>query len=317
MISARLVKRIAREERFDLVGIAKKFPLDLESEKLAEWIRRGYAATMDWMKHSLEARADPGKILENAKTIISLGKNYYTPFSTPVNSLKISRYAWGRDYHIIIKKMLEKVISRLEEQCNEGKFVYYCDTGPVMEKVWANRAGLGWIGKNTNLINQRIGSWFFLSEIITDVECDEYDNRAMDHCGNCRRCIDACPTDAIVEPYVLDSNKCISFLTIENKKDCIEPELASRLEGWIFGCDICQEVCPWNQKFQFPTEEREFEPQQGNLNLKAEDIHQMSIEEFRTRFRESPVKRAKLTGLKRNAAAAMKFSEEINIKERT
>lgn len=310
MISARLIKRIAKEEHFDLVGIAKASRLDPEAERLAEWVRRGYAASMDWMKRNFEARADPAKILENAKTIISLGKNYYTSFSTLSNSLKISRYAWGKDYHIIIKKMLEKVIVKLKDQFKEGKFVYYCDTGPVMEKAWANRAGLGWIGKNTNLINQRIGSWLFLSEIITDAECDEYDNQGMDHCGNCRRCIDACPTGAIVEPYVLDSNKCISFLTIENKKDYIEPELASRLDGWIFGCDVCQEVCPWNQKFQFPTDEHGFEPRERNLNLKVEDVHQMSLEEFKTCFRESPVKRAKLTGLKRNIAACI--SNEVS-----
>ncbi|MGB9592250.1 MAG: tRNA epoxyqueuosine(34) reductase QueG [Candidatus Kryptoniota bacterium] len=304
MISAQLIKRIAREESFDLVGISKISRLDPEAERLGEWIRRGYDADMDWIKRSYEKRVDPGRILENAKTIISFGKNYYTPFSISGGSLKISRYAWGDDYHIILNRKLKNVVVKLKEQCKEGNFVYYCDTGPVMEKAWANRAGLGWVGKNTNLINQEIGSWFFLSEIITDVECDEYDVQAMDHCGTCRKCLDACPTNALVEPYVLDSNKCISFLTIENKKSYIEPNIAGRLEGWIFGCDICQEVCPWNQKFQKPTEESEFYPRKGNLNLKAEDVHQMSLEEFNARFWKSPVKRAKLTGLKRNITAS-------------
>lgn len=303
MITAQLVKSIAREEHFDLVGITKVSRLDLEAQRLLEWIRRGYAASMDWIGRNYEIRIDASRILANAKTVISLGKNYYTPISTNSNSLKISRYAWGKDYHIIIKRMLEKLVVRLKEVCKGNKFVYYCDTGPVMEKAWANRAGLGWIGKNTNLINQKIGSWFFLSEIITDAECDEYDIQAMDHCGTCRKCLDECPTGAIVEPYVLDSNKCISFLTIENKDDNIEPELKKHLQGWIFGCDICQEVCPWNQKFQLPTDEEGFYPDQRNLNLNAEDFHQMSLEEFRSRFKDSPLKRAKLSGLRRNIAA--------------
>lgn len=240
--------------------------------------------------------------MDGAKTIISLGKNYYVPVNHDKNFLKISRYAWGDDYHSVINAMLRKYATRLQEHFPNNEFLYYCDTGPVMDKVWAQRAGIGWIGKHTNVINREIGSWIFLAEVITDVVCD-YDIMEIDHCGSCRACIDACPTEAIVEPYVLDANKCISFLTIENKDGKIPTELASKFDNWIFGCDICQEVCPWNKKFQTPTDNAGFAPREENLNLKAEDIHLMSRDEFWARFRKSPVKRARYEGLQRNVEA--------------
>jgi epoxyqueuosine reductase len=302
---AEFVKRTAIDEGFDLVGIAEVKTLGEESRRLKGWLRRGYNASMSWMERNLEKRVDPRKILDGAKSVISLGTNYYSPEVHPEGSAKISRYAWGEDYHDVIGEMLKNYIEKMERQFPSSKFMYYCDTGPVMDKVWAQRSGIGWIGKHTNVINQQIGSWLFLSEVITDLEC-EYDEAAVDHCGSCRKCIEACPTEAIVEPYVLDANKCISFLTIENREEEIPDELASRLDNWIFGCDICQEVCPWNEKFQTPTSNRAFSPREENLNLRSQDVHQMTREQFQTRFRRSPVKRAKFEGLRRNASAVMK-----------
>ena len=300
--NAGLIRRFASEIGFDLVGIAPAAPLDRESERLREWLSRGYNATMSWMEGNFEKRADPTRILEGATSVISLAKNYYVPVSHPENSAKISRYAWGDDYHVVIDKMLKTLVDKLRKRFPEKRFTYYCDTGPVMDKAWAQRAGVGWIGKHTNVINREIGSWIFLSEVITDLVC-EYDTEAADHCGSCRACIDACPTEAIVAPYVLDANRCISFLTIENREDTIPAELTPKLENWLFGCDICQDVCPWNVRFQKPSDEGAFSPRAENLNLKAEDVHLMTREDFSQRFRKSPVKRAKYEGLRRNAEA--------------
>jgi epoxyqueuosine reductase len=301
----RFIKEVASEEGFDLVGIAEATWLDTESSHLKEWLERGYHGSMNWMVKNFDKRVDPRRILDGAKSVISLGKNYYSPENHPEGAAKISRYAWGDDYHVVIGEMLKKYVSRLQRQFVANKFLFYCDTGAVMDKVWAQRAGTGWIGKHTNLINQEIGSWIFLAEVITDLEC-EYDIPAVDHCGDCRKCTDACPTEAIVDPYVLDANKCISFLTIENRDEKIPDGLASKLENWVFGCDVCQDVCPWNEKFQIRTDNPSFAPRKENLNLKAEEIHLITEDEFAGRFQHSPVKRAKYEGFRRNAEAIMK-----------
>ena len=300
----KFIRECAKEEGFDLVGISQAVPLQEEASRLKEWLNRGYHGSMNWMERNLEKRADPDKVLEGARSVISLGTNYYHPDNHIEGYAKISRYAWGDDYHSVVAGMLKEFVIRLQTEFQSSKFIEYCDTGPIMEKVWAQHAGIGWIGKHTNLINQEIGSWIFLAEIITDLEC-QYDSMAVDHCGTCRECIDACPTQAIVEPYVLDANKCISFLTIENRDDDIPSSLAPKLEGWLFGCDICQDVCPWNMKFQTPTDATAFAPRVENLNLKAETIHLMTRDEFNARFHSSPVKRAKFEGLLRNAQALM------------
>lgn len=296
------VKSAAVEEGFDLVGVAEAKRLKTESERLTQWLSRGYHATMNWMSRDVEKRADPSKLLTGARSVISLGKNYYVPVDHQAGTAKISRYAWGEDYHIVIGNMLKRYVGRLSEKFTGKKFMHYCDTGPVMDKAWAQLAGVGWIAKHTNVINQEVGSWIFLAEVVTDLEC-RYDEPAVDHCGKCRACIDACPTDAIVEPYVLDSNKCISFLTIENRDSRIPDELVSKMDNWVFGCDVCQDVCPWNKKFQKGTNESAFSPREENLNLKAEDVHLMTREDFSARFRQSPVKRAKFEGFQRNARA--------------
>ncbi len=298
------VKKAALEEGFDLVGIAEAKVLDEESTRLKEWLNRGYHGTMNWMEKNFEKRIDPRKVLDGARSVVSLGKNYYSPGVYAECSVKISRYAWGDDYHVVMRELVQRCIERLQKQFPANRFLYYCDTGPVMDKVWAQRAGSGWIGKHTNVINHEIGSWIFLAEIITDLECD-CDPPAVDHCGSCRACIDACPTEAIVEPYVLDANRCISYLTIECRDDKIPDHFASKLENWIFGCDICQDVCPWNKKFQTSTDNPAFAPREENLNLKAENIHLMTRNEFAAMFHNSPVKRAKFDGLRRNAEAIL------------
>lgn len=296
------IKKLALDEGFDAVGIARAEPLGPESARLREWLSRGREATMTWMAENVGKRSDPTKVLEGARSVISLAKNYYAPFEYQEATAKISRYAWGDDYHVVVDGMLKSLVGKLRERWTDRKFVYYCDTGPVMDKAWAQRAGVGWIGKHTNVINRRLGSWVFLSEVITDLDC-VYDEPAVDHCGTCRACIDACPTDAIAEPYVLDSNRCISFLTIENRGEAIPEQFVPDLENWVFGCDICQDVCPWNIRFGTATNEEAFLPREGILNLKVEDIHLMTRKDFSDRFRRSPVKRAKYSGLKRNAEA--------------
>ncbi len=311
--NAGYLKRTAHEQGFDLVGVSEAQFLNDASRNLGEWLSRGYHAGMEWIRRNPERRTDPRLVLEGARAVISLGKNYYVPVERDDASLRISRYAWGEDYHVLIGKMLDGYIEKLQSEFPVNHFKCYCDTGPVMEKAWAERAGLGWIGKHTNLINRQIGSWFFLAEVITDLDC-RYDGQGMDHCGTCKACIDACPTGAIVEPYVLDSNRCISYLTIENRDSLIPEELASKLGNWVYGCDICQDVCPWNKKFQMPSEENAFIPRVENLNLKQEEVHLMTREEFSVRFHQSPVKRARFEGFMRNVRAARELP---NTREQT
>ena len=251
------------------------------------------------MVKNFEKRADIKKILPEAKSVISLGLNYYFAgkYSNEKNKGKVSRYAWGKDYHLIIWAMLDELEEELKKVDPTFESISYVDTGPVMDKAWAVRSGLGWLGKHTNIINREIGSWFFIANIITNCEFD-YSDQILDFCGTCTACIDACPTDAIIQEYVIDSNKCISYLTIENKEQ-ISEEFKDKFDSWIFGCDICQDVCPWNQKFPVETMIKDFHPQNKELNLN--EVIEMKEEEFREKFKTSPIKRAKLSGLKRNA----------------
>ncbi len=285
---------------FDLVGFAKVNLLERETEKLQLWLDKGYQATMGYMERNFHKRKDIKEILPSAKSVISLALNYYTPFRhiEEKGKGKVSRYAWGKDYHFIMWEMLEKLESELKQIEPELETKSYVDTGPVMDKVWAVKSGLGWMGKHTNIINPNKGSWFFIAEIITNWTFD-YSDIITDHCGTCTACIDACPTKAIVQEYVVDANKCISYLTIENKGK-ISEEFIGKFDNWLFGCDICQDVCPWNQKFSVETLINDFQPQ--NKELKLIDIFEMKEEEFKEKFRTSPIKRAKLSGLKRNAS---------------
>jgi epoxyqueuosine reductase len=251
------------------------------------------------MEKNLHKRKDVKEILPTAKSIISLALNYYTPetHSNENDKGKVSRYAWGKDYHLVIWQKLGELESLLKEADLEFESISYVDTGPVMDKVWAVRAGIGWMGKNTNVINPDYGSWFFIATIITNYEF-EYSEIITDHCGTCTACIDACPTNAIVQDYVVDANKCISFQTIENK-DEIPFELKGKFDNWIFGCDICQDVCPWNNKFSIVTPVKDFYPK--NKELSFDKVLTLNNHSFKERFAQSPIKRTKLTGLQRNA----------------
>ncbi len=294
------VIKLADEIGFELVGFSKAEILNREIEQLENWLGKNYHAGMSYMERNIEKRKDVGKILKNAESVISLAVNYYNEgnFSRNGNYGKVSRYAWGKDYHFIMWDMLENLTNRLKEIDEGFESVYYVDTGPVMDKVWAVKGGIGWMGKHSNIINKNFGSWLFIGEIITNYKFSYYEP-VPDLCGTCTACIEACPTDAIVEDYVIDSNKCISYLTIENK-DEIPSEFLGKFENWIFGCDICQDVCPWNKKFSRQTRLDEFRKIE-NIELNIDEVLRMDNKQFKSRFKESPIYRAKLKGLQRNA----------------
>lgn len=303
--AAEKIKAKALELGFTKVGIARAEELTEEGSRLREWLARGYHGSMEWMTRNVEKRTDPRLIVPDARSVICVAMNYYTPFqhSSGPTVGKISRYAWGDDYHDILIEKLKTLWSWMEQEFPEAEGRYYVDTGPVMDKVWAQRAGIGWIAKHTNLITQEVGSWVFLGELITTLEL-EYDTPATDHCGSCTLCIEACPTGAIVEPYVVDSNRCISYLTIEHRGD-IDNELGRLFQNWIYGCDICQDVCPWNRKFAAETQEPRFFPRSWNIAPELDTWREMTQEEFAARFRHSPIKRTKAEGLKRNINAVL------------
>ena len=294
------IRAKALELGISKVGFASAGPLDDEAAHLREWLDRGYHGTMDWMARNLEKRVDPSNVLPGARSVICVALNYYTPtqHSNATGAGKISRYAWGDDYHDVLTNKLKQLWSWMQSEFPGVEGRYYVDTGPVMDKVWASRAGIGWIGKHTNVITDDIGSWVFLGEMITTLEL-EYDEPATDHCGTCSLCIEACPTQAIVEPYVVDSNRCLSYLTIEHRGE-IAPDLAKKFDGWIYGCDVCQDVCPWNEKFSIETHEGAFQPRQFNRNPDLDSWKEMTQKEFSSQFKGSPVKRTKRDGLTRN-----------------
>lgn len=309
------IETLAKNLGFDLVGFAKVELLDDEVNKLKEWLNLNLNSGMKYMEQNVDKRKNVKLILKKAKSVISLGLNYYTDYkyTNDDNFGKVSRYAFGKDYHLIIWEKLEQLIQQIKNIAPSFEGIYYVDTGPVMDKVWAIRAGLGWIGKHTNVINRNFGSWFFIANIITNYEFD-YSQQIEDFCGSCTACIDACPTNAIVNEYVLDANKCISYLTIENKEEKIPDKFIDKFDNWIFGCDICQDVCPWNNKFSQKTLIKEFLPQNAELNIN--DILNMKEEEFKVRFSDSPIKRAKLKGLKRNAKFISQNHSSMKEKEK-
>lgn len=283
----------AYELKISKIGFARADALTNAKLLLREWLSKNYHGDMNWMGSSFEKRVDPRKILQNAKTIIVCALNYYTPYQHEENDNvgKISRYAWGDDYHLVFKKLLNKLLHFIKSYNKEIEGKIYVDTGPVMEKVWAQNSGIGWIGKHTNLISREFGSWIFLGVIIVNIEF-ENDVSHTDLCGSCTKCIDACPTNAIVEQYVLDSRKCISYLTIEHKSE-IESTLAEKFKNWIYGCDICQDVCPWNKKFAQITKFLEFYPRDLNLNPNLFDLKNISYEDFLINYKNSAIKRIK------------------------
>jgi epoxyqueuosine reductase len=304
----RRIKSKALELGFSEIGIAQAVSLTKEAAYLTEWLGKKYYAGMQWMERDKEKRSDPRLVFPQAKSIVCVAMNYYSPEKHSEDSGigKISRYAWGDDYHIILTERMEELLSFVKSEIPGIGGKIYVDTGPMMDKAWAVRSGIGWMGKHSNVITRKYCSWIFLGEILLDVELD-YDKPIMDLCGTCTACIDACPTKAIVKPYVLDSSKCISYLTIENR-DVLPSDLICEFHHWVYGCDICQDVCPWN-RFQKKTKETAFYPRQENIAPKLTELADMNQEEFNRRFRRSSIKRAKQAGLTRNAKGVLESAK--------
>jgi len=307
---SRAIKEQARRVGFDKIGIVRAEALDGERERLREWLARGYQGEMEWMARNPEKRTDPRKLFPQAHSVIVVALNYYTAekHAGDPETGKISRYAWGDDYHEVIGSKLRALLGWIEEQVPHAAGKVCVDIQPIMDKAWAVRAGLGWIGKHTNLITHEFGSWVFIGELLLNLEL-EYDNEHVeDHCGSCTLCIGACPTSAIREPYVVDSNKCISYATIELRAPEMPPAITENLEGWFYGCDICQDACPWN-RFETPTTEDRLRPRPGSVNAKLSEILDLTPQSYAERFRGSAMKRAKLAGLQRNARALLRNRE--------
>lgn len=295
--SAEAVKRRAHELGFLACGVARAGFLEEEAPRLEQWLRQGRHGSMSYMERHFEIRLDPTKLVPGAMSVISLAYNYHsTPQQTDPSAPKLSTYAYGRDYHKVVRKRLKPLMTFITERFGDVHMRAFVDSAPVMEKAWAQRAGVGWMGKHTNIIRQGEGSFFFLCEIVLDLDLAP-DAPATDHCGTCRRCIDACPTDAIT-PYTVDGSKCISYFTIE-LKEAIPQEMAGKLANWAFGCDICQQVCPWN-RFSAPHSEPEFRPKPEVMGLTAVEWHGMTEVVFDRLFEGSAVKRTRYQGLKRN-----------------
>lgn len=306
-----LIKQLAIRSGFDLVGIADCTQLDAEIDYFNNWVKEKRHASMEWLSNNMDRRANPNMILEGCKSIIAVGANYQPKSEISIDQQskvnkkeygKVASYAVNKDYHYTIKRLMKEFCREVTDSIQRDvKLKWYIDTGPVMEKVWAQRAGLGFIGKNTCLINRQKGSWFFLGVILTDLELVPDQAISQNWCGDCRACMDACPTNALIEEGVLDSNKCISYLTIEHRED-VDPVLKPDFEGWLFGCDICQDVCPYNIKFATPSQTPVFDRIMPN-SLSLDDILDIKSEEkFREKFMsKNPLRRAGLTGLQRTA----------------
>lgn len=307
-LTAQKVKQKAKEIGFHQVGIASVQELEDYDQKavnnLQNWLDKGYQAEMAWMSNP--KRQNIKECMEGVESVISVALNYYTPHQRSGNpeDAKISRYGWGRDYHRIIQKKLKVFTQWLKEKDHNLEARYYVDTGPIQDKVWAQKAGIGWIAKNGNLITRNYGSWVFLGEILVNIPLD-VDKPHTSHCGTCTRCISACPTDAITEPFVVDANRCIAYHTIENRSENLPRAIASNLNNWVAGCDICQDVCPWNQKFAKATDIEDFNPYPENLNPKLTELAQLSEKEWDKRFTASALRRIKPAMWQRNAQAQL------------
>jgi epoxyqueuosine reductase len=297
------IKEKATALGFHLVGIAAVDPAnDGAVDRLQTWLDRGYHAQMDWMANP--KRQDLRACMSEVQSIVSVALNYYTPHphTEGKDSAKISRYGWGRDYHRVMHKKLKALTLWLQQQDDNIQARYYADTGPISDKVWAQRSGLGWIAKNGNLITRKYGSWVFLGEVLTNLEL-ESDRPHTEHCGTCTRCLEACPTGAIAEPFVVDANRCIAYHTIENRAETLPEEIAKNLNGWVAGCDICQDVCPWNQRFAQETDVAEFQPYPHNIAPTLAELADLSEEEWNQRFPASALRRIKPAMWRRNAQA--------------
>jgi epoxyqueuosine reductase len=302
------IKERALAEGFQKVGIIRAEPLAEEAPRLKEWLARGYHGEMSWMARDVEKRLNPHELFPEARSIVVVTLNYYTPnqHQENPNTGKVSRYAWGDDYHDVLKTKLESLLAWIREREPTACGKVCVDIQPTLDKAWAVRAGLGWLGKHTNVITQEHGSWVFIGELLLNLDLEPDEARVEDHCGTCTLCIDACPTQAITEPYVVDSNKCISYATIELRTPELPETIQQGLSGWLYGCDICQDVCPWN-RFEEPTSESRFAAREGNVNAELDEILQLTPETYAARFRGSAMKRTKLAGLQRNARGLLSY----------
>jgi epoxyqueuosine reductase len=313
---ASYIKSLATTLGFDYCGIAKAVKLDEDARRLEAWLQKGMQGSMHYMEKNFDLRIDPSKLLPGAKSVITLLLNYFPNEEQPPLSPKVSRYAYGRDYHEVIRERLNIFLLRMEEKLGKINGRGFVDSAPVLERSWAMRSGLGWIGKNGNLINKGAGSYFFIATLITDLEMEYDEPYARDYCGSCTRCIDACPTEAILPGKTIDGSKCISYFTIELKDDIIPDQYQGKFNDWMFGCDICQEVCPWN-RFSTPHTNPEFNPLPGILNFTTSDWEEITEESFAKIFRHSPLKRTKFKGIQRNLAFLKKGSIRSHIKKIT
>ena len=284
---------------FDYCGIAKAVKLDDDARKLEKWLQQGHHGQMSYMERYFDLRIDPTQLVPGAKSVITLLKNYFPKEKQQADAPKISKYAYGKDYHDVIRTQLSSLLTQLKNQIGEINGRGFIDSAPVLERSWAQRSGLGWVGKNGNLINKQSGSFFFIATLITDLELEYDDAYAKDFCGTCTKCIDACPTQAILPDKVIDGSRCISYFTIELKELLIPDNMKGKFENWMFGCDSCQDVCPWN-RFSSPNNEPAFTPIPEILNLSSKEWMEMTEESFRKIFKSSPLSRSKYKGIQRN-----------------
>lgn len=294
---SQFIKSEAKRLGFLSCGISKAGFLEQEAPRLENWLNKNHNGQMAYMENHFDKRLDPTLLVDDAKSVVSLLLNYYPSETQEKDSFKISKYAYGQDYHFVIKEKLKELLHSIQEQIGEVTGRVFVDSAPVLDKAWAAKSGLGWIGKNSNLITQKVGSFYFIAELILDLDL-EYDYATTDHCGSCTACIDACPTEAIVAPYVVDGSKCISYFTIELKEN-IPQEMKGKFDDWAFGCDTCQDVCPWN-RFSKAHSEPLFNPNPDVMAMSRKEWIEITEETFRVVFKNSPIKRTKFDGLKRN-----------------
>ena len=294
-----LIKNLAADTGFDFCGIAKAQVLDNDARRLEKWLNKGMHGTMQYMENHFDLRIDPSKLVPGAKSVITLLLNYFPDQMQSTNAPKISKYAFGNDYHEVIRTKLKLFLQEINEQIGEVHGRGFVDSAPVLERAWAQKAGIGWIGKNGNLITKQSGSFFFIATLIVDLELIYEDAFAKDYCGTCTKCIDECPTDAILPDKVIDGSKCISYFTIELKDALIATAMKGKFYNWMFGCDVCQDICPWN-RFSKSTNEINFTPIPEILNLSKNDWEELTEDSFKSIFKNSPLKRAKFEGIKRN-----------------
>jgi epoxyqueuosine reductase len=297
--NAQIIKQAALQLGFDYCGIAKAEELTEDAKRLEQWLSKNMHGKMQYMENHFDLRVDPRKLFPGAKSVITVLKNYYPSEKQQPNTPKIAKYAWGEDYHEVIRQQLHQLLFEVSKQIGHINGRGFVDSAPVLERSWALKSGLGWIGKNGNLINKQSGSFFFIATLVVDIELQYDDPIAKDYCGTCTKCIDHCPTDAIQENKVIDGSKCISYFTIELKDALIPESMKGQFNNWMFGCDICQDVCPWN-RFSQPHQEPQFEPVAAILNMSEDEWIELSNEKFNILFKKSPLKRSKFSGISRN-----------------